>query len=753
VAAVVPSASRDPGWPSAAALGALSLVVATSSSRLFRGDAWTLPVLTDVVVAHLLLWLGRRLRLANGWAILLTVVAVVLVTVWTTYPSSTWFGLPLWSSARALISGFGRARQTMAQAVAPVRGAPGVDSVDALAFSVLAVLADWAAFRLRAGLESLLPSLVGFVAVCMLAGGQTSVRWAAALVSLAALFVVLHENELRRRRPLRLSGGTGNTRHLAQAAVGMTVMAVVGASIIGPRLPGAHAEAVIALRHRGSSGNSQRTTISPLVDIRSRLINQSDQQMFTVQASEPAYWRLTALDVFDGNIWSSDENYRTVNGPLPGAGTEAGGASLEQTFSIDGLDSIWMPAAFLPVRVATVQAAAWDATSDSLISRNSTSNGQDYTVTSEVPHFSGRQLDSATESGVAAPVLQHYLQLPAAVPPDVVELARRVTAGLSGPYQKALALQDYLRRNYTYSLAVQPGHSDTAIESFLFVNKKGYCEQFAGAYAVMARAIGLPTRVAVGFTPGVQEGDGLWSVLGLDAHAWPEVLLGQYGWVPFDPTPGRGIPGATSYTGVPAQEAQPTASTSPGTSPPASTAPPGSSPAPRGHLPPATRLPDQTGSHGHRLSRPLLALLALLAAALAWGVLVPSAKRARVTRRRRRARSGTDQVLAAWKEADDELAARGYGRAPSETLTEHARRAASQMGLEPVTAEALEALADHAAAAAYAPGGPSEATVDRARHLSAQVRDGVLGSSTWWTRLAHGLDPRPLVGSRRLDPT
>ena len=67
----------------------------------------------------------------------------------------------------------------------------------------------------------------------------------------------------------------------------------------------------------------------------------------------------------------------------------------------------------------------------------------------------------------------------------------------------------------------------------------------------MARSVGMPARVAVGFTPGLTQGDGSRVVLGRNAHAWPEVWFDGIGWVPFEPTPGRGAPGSESYTGVP----------------------------------------------------------------------------------------------------------------------------------------------------------------------------------------------------------
>src|SRR5439155_8920763 len=114
---------------------------------------------------------------------------------------------------------------------------------------------------------------------------------------------------------------------------------------------------------------------------------------------------------------------------------------------------------------------------------------------------------------------------------------------------------DYFRKNFTYSLDVPQGQSSSAIDEFL-ESKSGYCEQFAGTFAAMARAVGLPARVAVGFTPGDADPDtpGLYHVRGEHAHAWPEVFIAGQGWVLFEPTPTRGAPNAEQYTGVPEQQ-------------------------------------------------------------------------------------------------------------------------------------------------------------------------------------------------------
>ena len=119
-------------------------------------------------------------------------------------------------------------------------------------------------------------------------------------------------------------------------------------------------------------------------------------------------------------------------------------------------------------------------------------------------------------------------------------------------------LQSYFRDNFTYSLDVPTSNSSTATLEFLN-RKTGYCEQFSSTFALFARLLGIPSRVAIGFTPGEQSPIGtsnvqLFNVRSQHAHAWPEVWFDGIGWVLFEPTPGRGAPSA-NYTNVaPAQD-------------------------------------------------------------------------------------------------------------------------------------------------------------------------------------------------------
>jgi transglutaminase-like putative cysteine protease len=137
-----------------------------------------------------------------------------------------------------------------------------------------------------------------------------------------------------------------------------------------------------------------------------------------------------------------------------------------------------------------------------------------------------------------------YLQLPpdyrpAATLRRVHELAMRVTAGATNPYDQAAAIEQYLRSNYRYTLT--PGKTPAgtdAEDDFLFTSKAGYCQYFAMAMADMLRSIGVPTRLVSGFGPGsYDEQQHRFVVTESDAHIWPEVYFPTYGWIVFEPTP------------------------------------------------------------------------------------------------------------------------------------------------------------------------------------------------------------------------
>ena len=121
-----------------------------------------------------------------------------------------------------------------------------------------------------------------------------------------------------------------------------------------------------------------------------------------------------------------------------------------------------------------------------------------------------------------------------------------MTSGESTPYGKAKAVERHLRTNYPYNLRVKPPpFAADGVDHFLFTLGEGYSEYFGSAMAVMLRSVGVPSRLAVGYTTGDQvEGQPVYAVTDSHSHAWVEVYFPGYGWIPFEPTPGETLPGA-----------------------------------------------------------------------------------------------------------------------------------------------------------------------------------------------------------------
>ena len=164
-------------------------------------------------------------------------------------------------------------------------------------------------------------------------------------------------------------------------------------------------------------------------------------------------------------------------------------------------------------------------------------NATAYKVDSYVPVATPEQLRSAS-SKYPDDILERYLVLPRSVPARVRLLAQKITAEPSNPYDKAKAIETYLRANYPYDLEVPapPPDRDVA-DYFLFDLKKGYCDYYATAMVVLARASGIPARFVSGYAPGSYDApNAQYVVRELDAHSWVEVYFPEIGWVEFEPT-------------------------------------------------------------------------------------------------------------------------------------------------------------------------------------------------------------------------
>lgn len=135
-------------------------------------------------------------------------------------------------------------------------------------------------------------------------------------------------------------------------------------------------------------------------------------------------------------------------------------------------------------------------------------------------------------------VVKAYTQLPTGLDPNILAKAKQITAGANNMYDMAVALENYLRSNYTYSVNINPPPGEEPVSWFLFRSgNRGFCNYFASAMTIMARELGMPARVAVGYTNGKQDAKtGQWIISGTDAHAWVQIYFAGYGWVNFEPS-------------------------------------------------------------------------------------------------------------------------------------------------------------------------------------------------------------------------
>jgi transglutaminase-like putative cysteine protease len=144
-----------------------------------------------------------------------------------------------------------------------------------------------------------------------------------------------------------------------------------------------------------------------------------------------------------------------------------------------------------------------------------------------------------------------YLQLPDDVPERIRQLAEEWTKGATGALDKARAVESHLRAGYRYDLASPSGKHDNPLDHFLFESKRGHCEFYSTAMAVMLRTIGVPTRNVTGFGGGSYNRFGrFYSVRQGDAHSWVEVFIEDYGWLTFDPTPPADVVPRSELTGA-----------------------------------------------------------------------------------------------------------------------------------------------------------------------------------------------------------
>jgi len=287
------------------------------------------------------------------------------------------------------------------------------------------------------------------------------------------------------------------------------------------------------------------------------------------------YWRATTLDRFAGDRWIDDLSVvsteiasgRLLRDPLLPAAAAVRANWTTQEVEVLGLADEHLVGATTPVGVQVQQLGRVDQLAGSVLrGRSPLQRGQRYTIESYAPRPEPTEL--ATLAADYPAELARFLELGRTrVPPfgtlgrgsDVRSLfrddrylplwpyrgmyrqAERLATGARGPYGAVVAIETWLRTTggFTYDEQPPPAAGAPPLAHFVDQGRRGYCQQFAGAMTLMLRFLGIPARVAAGFTSG-SYANGTWTVTDHNAHTWVEVWFPGYGWLSFDPTPGRG---------------------------------------------------------------------------------------------------------------------------------------------------------------------------------------------------------------------
>ena len=647
-------------------LGALAVLASlTAIPPMVSGDSWLWPTI-EVVTVIWLVGVGARLARLPAAVVVLLQLAAAAVALTALFTTGGYGGVIPNAAAVAdagnLLDGAWKQIRT---SVSPAASSTELAFLIALAVGLTALIVDMLIAVCRA------PALVALPLLCMYSVPASidlgMLPWQAFAGPAVLYALLLAVDGLSGRRTDSGAASATILSGIVLAAVAVVAALLVSSSVtsIGTagRLPrgGNSAASGIGLAPFASlEGNLQQTDPVPLLKV--------------TGMNEPDYLRTIGLQK-----WTPDEGWSVdtlSNGDLPTEPLLAPGVAIPRRVTVT---SLGYRDQFLPIYDGTSSVAGlgggwfYDAALES-VHRADPVKPDPYEISVSTVRRGADQLraDTVTAGGT--------LTETGDLADDVTTLTAQVTAGATTAFDKAEALRRWFTdpaNGFTYSLNVPPGDSGDTLVDFLN-NRMGFCEQYASAMAIMLRAAGVPARVAVGFTQGVQDPDGSYTISSNDAHAWVEVLFDKAGWVRFDPTPlGGGQGGEQGFVdGAPTTEAAPSTSA-------AAT----SGRAPSGGLNPdgediagataGSTAAAPLGADQPRVSTTVwwLLTIALLLAAAAAGPTVVR-KRRRMRRRSLAEAGGPAAAAAVWSEVEDLAVDHGIGLNPAESARAVANRLA-----------------------------------------------------------------------------
>ncbi len=634
----------------------------------------------------------------------------------------------------------------------------------------LPVLLAWAASfigvelaaRTRLITAVVVPSIAAFV-VALLLTGQRPVGSpiAPVLLLVGALAVVLIRMNAASAtaatsaaRPT-VGSDPPRSRVPTYVRVGVPLLLVVTALGVfaGDRLPVVQDDQRADLRERYQPPVDQVDGISPLAQVSAGLNNDANPLVFKVTvtangADAPPIdrIRIAALEHYDGAVWGTGAQLTKVGTELPtGPPAPAPTTSMSQAVTLaGGYRSSFLPALDRPTSVDG-EGLLFDRQSGMVVIDGGPYAGFRYQVTSAVPRYDDATLKAAPNGN--DPLVADLALLPttAIVPTEITTYAQQPDFAKATPFESLKAIEADMKSNhFGYDTKGTPGHSYGVLRTFLRApagendpagGRVGDSEQFAAAFAVIARLKGLPSRVVVGYRldPALVASGAEIDVRAQDVHAWSEVNFKGIGWVPFDGTNPQNPKTAT---------APPQSTIVPVTSPPSSL-PQTARKVPAAAAPTcdvvanANCLADET----EVVWWPLLLLLVVFVAPIVVVI-------AKMVRRRLRRTRGTParRVVGAWRETMDRLRTHGVPTSRSMTTAELVESCTPVAGAEP--ASRLAELGPVIDSTLYREEEPSDVLVERAWDAEAGVKEALKGQTGIIKRIRAVFDPRPLFPQR-----
>ncbi len=253
------------------------------------------------------------------------------------------------------------------------------------------------------------------------------------------------------------------------------------------------------------------------------------------QLLQGTHWRALSYDVYTGQGWAISEERLDPTGafqiiPVP---VTAGQTTLSQFVFWQQDDRVIRYTTGLPIRFDQETIVSWRGLNDLARVRG---EGNVYKATSRLTTATPDELRQTAVTDVPPALLMRYTALPDDVPARVAALAQEVAGGYAHSYDQARALEQFLRQ-YPYSLDVPlPPAGHDPVDHFLFDLQTGYCDYYASSMVVMARTLGIPARLVIGYNAQPPDENGVQRIRQIDGHSWVEVYFAGYGWVEFEPT-------------------------------------------------------------------------------------------------------------------------------------------------------------------------------------------------------------------------